>query len=203
MLKMEEKETVDAVVEIDTTEQVSVEVSIEPDKAQNEESKITEEVNTESDSVEIEIECSENSKEEENVQHKEEVQLTESESVIIEKALTEEEEVAIDDMSSNLVGSARNLLAGFKDYISSNKFDKKCQEKAEEKGVEKTVIKDSFIRNFLGMIANALNLTINIAGDLIKSCVAFVEKIISTIINFTSEALHKLVTLLTLNCGTN
>jgi hypothetical protein len=110
--------------------------------------------------------------------------------------------VTLDENPEGLAGEAMSLLGKFKSYIGSDKFDKVCADAADRNGVDKSVVQNSFIKNVLGTIANALNLTVSIAGDIIKGAVGFIDTIISTAVNFTTSTLHKLVKVLTLNCGT-
>jgi len=111
-------------------------------------------------------------------------------------------EVKLDENPDSLAGEAMSLLGKFKEYIGGDKFDKVCADAADRNGVDKSVVQNAFVKNALGTIANALNLTVSIAGDIIKGAVGFIDTIISTAVNFTTSTLHKLVKVLTLNCGT-
>lgn len=111
-------------------------------------------------------------------------------------------EVKLDANPDSLAGEAMSLLGKFKEYIGGDKFDKVCADASQRHGVDKSVVQNAFVKNALGTIANALNLTVSIAGDIIKGAVGFIDTIISTAVNFTTSTLHKLVKVLTLNCGT-
>lgn len=108
----------------------------------------------------------------------------------------------LDSNPEGLAGEAMSLFGKFKEYVGSDRFDQVCAGAAERNGVDKSVIQNAFIKNALGTIANALNLSVSIAGDIIKGAVSFIETIISTVVSFSTSTLHKLVTALTLNCGT-
>ena len=127
-------------------------------------------------------------------------ELTEEESNKIDEMFKEEE--LQQDQSSDLAGEAKDLLNKFKNYISGDKLDEKCEEAEKRTGVKKDIIKNAFVKNSLRTIADALNLTISIAGDIIIGAVNFVENIIRNIVNFTTGTLHKVITAVTLNCGT-
>lgn len=126
--------------------------------------------------------------------------------------LTQQEEDNIIKMISNhgeekepenesLTDTAKNILNKFKDYISSDEFDDKCQEKADKFNVDKAVIKNSFITNVLGTLARVLNLTINTVGNVIISAVQFIDMLITSAVKFTTSTLHKIINVITLNCG--
>lgn len=126
--------------------------------------------------------------------------------------LTQQEEENIIKMISNhgeekepenesLTDTAKNILSKFKDYISGNEFDDKCQEKADKFNVDKAVIKNSFITNVLGTLARVLNLTINTVGNVIISAVQFIDMLITSAVKFTTSTLHKIINVITLNCG--
>jgi SepF-like predicted cell division protein (DUF552 family) len=121
-------------------------------------------------------------------------------------AIKEEEtivdETPLEENPDGLAGEAMSLLGKFKEYVGGDKFDKVCADASQRHGVDKSVVKNAFVKNALGTIANALNLTVSIAGDIIKGAVGFIDTIISTVVNFTTSTLHKLVKVLTLNCGT-
>lgn len=126
--------------------------------------------------------------------------------------LTQQEEDNIIKMISNhgeekepenesLTDTAKNILSKFKDYISGNEFDDKCQEQADKYDVDKAVIKNSFITNVLGTLARVLNLTINTVGNVIISAVQFIDMLITSAVKFTTSTLHKIINVITLNCG--
>ena len=97
---------------------------------------------------------------------------------------------------------AKTLLANFKKYIQSESFDKKCKEQAEKHGIgDYTIVKNVFIRNTLKKIANILGITVTFTCDVVKYAVNFLSKLIQVVINFGASILHKLINLLTLNCG--
>lgn len=131
-------------------------------------------------------------------------ELTKEEAEKIDKMLnkTEEDDESNDDVVSDLAGEAKDLLGKFKSYISGSKLDDKCAEASKRTGVKKDIIKNAFIKNALSTVADALNLTISIAGDIITGGVKFIENIILNVVNFASGTLHKLITAVTLNCGT-
>ena len=96
---------------------------------------------------------------------------------------------------------AVGVLQKFKDYITSDKFDKACEDAGKKYGVKKNIVKSKMISGFLGTIADTLGLTITIAGDIILGAVGFIATIIERIVEFTVDSLLKLVSVLTLNCG--
>lgn len=112
-----------------------------------------------------------------------------------------EENTQLGENPSKLAGEAMSLLGKFKEYIGTDRFDEACQNAADRNGVDKAIIKNAFVKNALGTIANALNLTVHITGEIIKGAVSFIDTIIATVVNFSTSTLHKLVTVLTLNCG--
>lgn len=126
-------------------------------------------------------------------------ELTEEESNKIDEMFKEKEPQQ--DQSSDLAGEAKDLLNKFKNYISGDKLDEKCEEAEKRTGVKKDIIKNAFVKNGLRTIADALNLTISIAGDVVIGAVKFIENIILNIVNFATGTLHKLITAVTLNCG--
>lgn len=133
---------------------------------------------------------------EETVSTVKEEKLTDEEVEIINESIGENktEEFSIGD-------TAQKILDGFKHFIQDEDFDAKCQSKGKEYGVDSEVIKNTFVKNALGSIANALNLSVHITGDIIKGAVGFIETIISNIVNFAVGTLHKVITMVTLNCG--
>lgn len=144
----------------------------------------------------------------------EKAELTDNEETLIEEALetVEAEEVsgppkteAMKNAESNqgdLASQATDLLTKFKEYITSESFEAKCEKSAQKYGKDTSAVKSGFIKNSLGTIANVLNLTINITGNIVKSAVSFIEMAIISIVDFSASVLHKLVSLFTLNCGT-
>ena len=125
--------------------------------------------------------------------------LTKEEEEIVDKAIGEaEENKEKEDVKLSVV----DMLVKFKNFIRSDDFDKKVSRVSKTYGIKKAVVKNKFIRGFLGTIADVLNLTVAIAGDIIVSAVKFVNNIIRNIVNFGAGILHKLINLLTLNCGT-
>lgn len=101
------------------------------------------------------------------------------------------------------VEDTKDILEKFKEYITSNKFDKKCEIASEKYGVKKKIVKNKVISGFLGTIANVLGLTITIGGDVIISAINFIAYVINKIILFSIDSLKKIIVLLTLNCGEN
>ena len=130
-------------------------------------------------------------------------ELTKEEAEKIDKMLSQNEEndSSMEDKASDLAGEAKDLLNKFKNYISGDKLDEKCEEAEKRTGVKKDIIKNAFVKNGLRTIADALNLTISIAGDVVIGAVKFIENIILNIVNFATGTLHKLITAVTLNCG--
>ena len=96
---------------------------------------------------------------------------------------------------------AAGVLGKFKDYITSDKFDKTCEDAAKKHGVKKNIVKSKMISGFLGTIADTLGLTIKVGGDIILGAVGFISAIIERIVEFAVDSLLKLVSVLTLNCG--
>lgn len=133
---------------------------------------------------------------EKTVKPEKEKPLTNEEEEIVDKAIGEIEEK--EDVKLSVV----DMLVKFKNFIRSDDFDKKASRVSKAYGIKKAVVKNRFIRGFLGTIADVLNLTVAIAGDIIVSAVKFVNNIIRNIVNFGAGILHKLINLLTLNCGT-
>ena len=121
--------------------------------------------------------------------------LSEKEREKIDKSITGEED-------KNARISAVDMLVKFKNFISSNDFDKQAERVSKKYSITKSAIKNRFINGFLGTIADVLNLTVSITGDVIIGAINFINNIIKSIINFTTATLHKLINLLTLNCGT-
>ena len=121
---------------------------------------------------------------------------------VIYEIVDEEEGEPLDENPEGLAGEAMSLLGKFKTYIGSDKFDNICADAADKHGVEEQAVKNAFIRNALGTIANILNLTVSIAGDIITSAVHFIDGIVNTVVDFSATTLRKLVKILTLNCGT-
>lgn len=103
--------------------------------------------------------------------------------------------------NEKIVKDTKDILEKFKEYITSNKFDKKCEIASEKYGVKKKIVKNKVISGFLGTIANVLGLTITIGGDIIISAINFIAYVINKIILFSIDSLKKIITLLTLNCG--
>ena len=86
-------------------------------------------------------------------------------------------------------------------FIQGDDFDGKCQVKAKEYDLDSAIVKNAFIHNALGSIANVLNLTVHITGDILKGAVGFINLIIGNVVGFATSTLHKLITIVTLNCG--
>lgn len=105
------------------------------------------------------------------------------------------------ELKEEAVIEATDLLNKFKNYITSNKFDKQCKASAKKHGVSKSIVKNRAISGFLGTIADVLGLTFTVVGDIAISGVNFIAYIINNIINFAVENLLRLVSALTLNCG--
>lgn len=122
--------------------------------------------------------------------------LSEAEEEKMEKAL-ECDEVITGKEQVKVV----DLLTRFKEYVSGDKFDKKCKEAGKKHGLDGKTIKNKFIRNSLKTIADILNLTISITGDIILGAANFINMIICSITKYTTDALHKIINILTLNCG--
>lgn len=129
---------------------------------------------------------------------KREEELTSDEAEAINKVLGSEE-VKEEESLGNML---KDVLGGFMSFIQGDDFEAKCEGKAQEYGVNSTIVKNAFIRNTLGTIANALNLTVHLTGDIIKGAVGFITTIIGNIVNFGVSTLHKLITIVTMNCGT-
>lgn len=125
------------------------------------------------------------------------VDKNEAERVVIKKSESGSNGLASDGVQIEAVG----LLEKFKEYVTSNKFDKKCETAAKKHGVKKDIVKNKVIAGFLGTIANVLGLSITLIGDVIMSAVNFIGFIINKILEFAVDNLKKLITLLTLNCG--
>lgn len=128
----------------------------------------------------------------------EEEELSEEEEELVDEAMGEVQDTKKEDVKL----SAIDMLVKFKNFISSDDFDKKVEKVSRRYSISKSVVKNKFIRGFLGTIADVLNLTIAITGDIIVCAIKFINTIIKNIINFAASTLHKLINLLTLNCGT-
>lgn len=143
------------------------------------------------------IEAAQNSKNDVHETIAKEEALTEAEVDSIHKALGNEEV-----QEESLGDALKGVLGGFMNFIQGDDFNAKCEGKAQEYGVDSTIIKNAFIRNTLGTVANALNLTVHLTGDIVKGAVGFITTIIGNIVNFGVSTLHKLITIVTMNCGT-
>lgn len=97
--------------------------------------------------------------------------------------------------------SAESVLIKFRSYIKSLRFDLKCRQKAKEKGYDYKIFKRGIVKTMLQKIADIFGLTISVVGDVLTYAVEFLSNIICRIVNFTVSICHKLVTLLTFNCG--
>lgn len=131
------------------------------------------------------------------------------ETIAKEEELTDAETEAIHKVLGNgevqeesLGDALKGVLGGFMSFIQGEDFEAKCEGKAQEYGVDSTIVKNAFVRNVLGSIANALNLTVHLTGDIIKGAVGFITTIIGNVVNFGVSTLHKLITIVTMNCGT-
>ena len=97
--------------------------------------------------------------------------------------------------------SAVDVLTKFRSYINSLRFDLKCRQKAKEKGYDYKIFKRGIVKTVLQKIADIFGLTICVTGDILIYAVEFLSNIICRIVNFTVSICHKIVTLLTFNCG--
>lgn len=97
--------------------------------------------------------------------------------------------------------SAESVLIKFRSYIKSLRFDLKCRQKAKEKGYDYKIFKRGIVKTMLQKIADIFGLTISVVGDVLTYAVEFLSNIICRIVNFTVSICHKIVTLLTFNCG--
>lgn len=141
--------------------------------------------------------------EEEVVKKEKSEPLTKDEKVIVDKAMNLEDKVN-DKKDAELLNkkvSLVEILNNFKKRITDDKFEDKCIEAGKKYSVGGEVVKNKFIKHFLGTIADVLNLTISITGDIIIGAVRFINSIISSVVNFTAGTMHKLINLLTFNCG--
>lgn len=127
---------------------------------------------------------------------KEVKELSEEESEKIEKILEDEEKVKKEAQTKTV-----DLLTKFKEYISGNKFNKKCEEAGDKYNLSSTSIKNLFVKNTLGTIADILNLTVSIVGDIILGVSNFINIIICNIATYTSKTLHKIINIITFHCG--
>lgn len=194
------KEIVDAeiVIEVETGDEVETKPTTTSSKEEIVEVENQIEIEVDAD-VEIETET----KQEKKVEKEE--TLTPKEEKIIEKVIKQVPEIAQDvpkKEQANLAGEASQLLNKFKSYISSDNFDEKCENKANELGLEKSVVKNAFLKNVLGTIADTLNLAVHVAGDVLSGTLKFITRLIETIVGYGTSTLHKIINLLTLNCGT-
>lgn len=121
----------------------------------------------------------------------------EAERIVVTKKGPSVENLGHEEVQVEAIG----LLEKFKDYVTSNKFNKKCETVAKKHGVKKDIVKNKVIAGFLGTVANVLGLSITLGGDILMSAVNFIGFIINKIIEFAVDNLKKLITLLTLNCG--
>lgn len=155
----------------------------------NEELKINED--------DTEVEFVDEEELEEEIKNPKSKPLTKKEEELINEVMDIEEERS-DDMKL----SAVDMLVKFKNFIRSDNFDKQADKVSRKYNIKKAAVKNKFIRSFLGTMADILNLTVSITGDLILGAVHFINSIIRNIVNFASSTLHKIINLLTLNCGT-
>ena len=132
----------------------------------------------------------------ENVAEEAKVEVEVLEGEIVEEM--PKEKVSNEDVEE-LKKTGKKIMENFKKYISSNEFDKKCEEEAEKNGVDKDIVKNGFLKNSVKSIARTLHLTVKITGDVLKSVVHFINTIINNIVDFSSSVLHKLINLVTLN----
>lgn len=113
------------------------------------------------------------------------------------------EEILIKDEKSTKKEQAEtiSLLTKFKEYISKDKFNEKCNDFGKRYNVEASSVKNLFIKNTLGTVADILNLTVSIIGDVILGVSNFINIVICNIATYTSNTLHKVINVLTLHCG--
>lgn len=109
--------------------------------------------------------------------------------------LKEEQDVADDKQS------AADVLTKFRAYIKSMRFDLKCRKTAKEKGYDYKIFKRGIVKTMLQKIADIFGLTICVVGDVLTYAIEFLSSIICRVINFAVSICHKIVTLLTFNCG--
>ena len=101
-----------------------------------------------------------------------------------------------------LSNEAAGVLAKFKDYIQSKRFDNQCKEKANEIGVKNyKIVKNRYIAGILGRIANILGLVLDITAEVVIYAVEFLSRLIRSTVNLAASICHKIVNLFTLNCG--
>lgn len=122
--------------------------------------------------------------------------LSEAEDEKIEKILEKEEKSSKEEQ-----GKVVDLLTRFKEYISKDKFEKKCDDIGNKYNLNGSSVKNLFVKNTLGTIADILNLSVSIIGDIVLGVSNFINIIICNIATYTSKSLHKVINILTLNCG--
>lgn len=96
---------------------------------------------------------------------------------------------------------AKGTLNEFLKYIKSIKFDLKCRKLGKETGVNYKVIKNQFVANILGKIADVLGLVVNVTGNIIEYAVSFIGSILIGIVSFTVNILNKIINAVTFGCG--
>lgn len=96
---------------------------------------------------------------------------------------------------------AKSALNKFLKYIKSLRFDLKCRKASKETGVPYKVIKNQFVANVLGKIADTLGMVLNITGSIIEYAVSFIGNLINNIVHFTVTILNKIINIVTFNCG--
>lgn len=97
--------------------------------------------------------------------------------------------------------NAKGILNKFLKYIKSFNFNVNCKKASLKTGVDYKIIKNTFVSNVLGKIADVLGMVISFTGNIIEYAISFISNLISNIINFTTEILLKIVNVITLNCG--
>lgn len=125
------------------------------------------------------------------------VSKNEAERIVVSKKTAPVENLNHEDVQIQAVG----LLEKFKSYVTSAKFDKKCETAAQKHGVKKDIVKNKVVAGFLGTVADVLGISITLIGDVLMSAVNFIAFIVNKVLEFAVDNLRKLITLLTLNCG--
>lgn len=96
---------------------------------------------------------------------------------------------------------AKGVLNNFLKYIKSIKFDLKCRKLGKETGVNYKIIKNQFVANILGKIADVLGFAVNLTGNIIEYAVSFIGSILIHIVDFTVNMLNKIINAITFGCG--
>jgi hypothetical protein len=115
------------------------------------------------------------------------------------KALAKEKNEGAEESTAKR--SVRDTLANFREYITSFRFKMKCYNESKKYGCDYKVVRNAYVSNILGKIADILNLTISITSEAILYAVDFIGRLIDGVVNLAVTVCKKIIQLFTLNCG--